>query len=154
MIILEIGQRAALCCRAIMLVTLHHRQFEVAEALNAPYWQGVSSGSWEPQTFRIFERFIDREHSYIDMGAYLGVTLLFGCQLARRAFGIEPDPMAFAELDRNVENNRPITDNVQLVQACIAPLSRTANLGNGASGGDSVSSLLYATRRTHCSVKS
>ena len=136
-----------------MQICLRGRPLEITAGRTAAYWQGVADGEWEPATFRIFERFMDSEHCFIDMGAYVGVTLLYGCQIARRAYGIEPDPIAFAELKGNVQANRPLTDNVELVEACIARRSGTVAFGNCGEGGDSVSSLLFANRRTHWMVK-
>ena len=135
-----------------MQIRLRDRPVEISAARTSAYWQGVADGDWEPATFRIFERFIDPRHCFIDMGAYVGVTLLYGCQIARRAYGIEPDPIAFAELQRNVQQNHPLTDNVELVEACIAPRGGTVAVGNCGEGGDSVSSLLFGNRRTHWMV--
>src|ERR1700676_1105845 len=106
-----------------MLIRLRNKELNVAPGRNDAYWQSVARGVWEPETFPILERFIDGAHSYIDMGAYIGPTLLYGCQIAKRAYGIEPDPIAFAELQQNIDRNRPTTDNVQLFEACIAPKS-------------------------------
>jgi FkbM family methyltransferase len=134
-------------------VRLRDHELEVGAAeRTGAYWQAVAHGRWEPCTFAIFERFIDRQHSYIDLGAYVGVTLLYGCQLARRAYGVEADPIAFAELESNVEANRPLTDNVQVWPICIAPRSGTVAFGNCGEGGDTASSLLFGNRRTHWMV--
>src|SRR6185312_5200579 len=113
-----------------MQIRLRGRPVEISAGRTAAYWQGVVNGEWEPATFRIFERFIDPERCFIDMGAYVGVTLLYGCQIARRAIGIEPDPIAFAELQRNVRENLPLTHNVELVEACITRRSGPVVFGN------------------------
>lgn len=136
-----------------MQICLRGQPLEITAGRTAAYWQGVADGQWEPATFRIFDRFMDPEHCFIDMGAYVGVTLLYGCQIAKRAYGIEPDPIAFAELKVNVLANRPLTDNIELVEACIARRSGTVAFGNCGEGGDSVSSLLFGNRRTHWMVK-
>jgi FkbM family methyltransferase len=137
----------------LMLVHLRNQDFNVVSGRNDRYWHGITSGAWEPDTYPIFERFVDRDHSYIDMGAYIGPTLLYGCQIAKRVYGIEPDPIAFDELQQNVSLNRPITDNVQLFEVCIAPRSGEVAFGNCGAGGDSVSSLLFGDRKTHWIVK-
>jgi len=134
-------------------VHLRNHDFQVVSGPHDAYWRSLNQGAWEPETFPIFERFIDRGHSYIDMGAYIGPTLLYGCQLARRAYGIEPDPIAFEELQRNVSQNRPLTDNVRLFELCIAPRSGEVAFGNCGEGGDTASSLLFGNRRTHWTVK-
>jgi hypothetical protein len=45
----------------------------------------------------IFKRLINPQYSYIDMGAWIGPTLLLGCQLAKHCHGIEPDLKSYAE---------------------------------------------------------
>lgn len=136
-----------------MIITLRDRNLSVLSGRNDAYWQAIAQADWEPETFRIFERFVDRAHSYIDMGTFIGPTLLYGCQIARRAYGIEPDPVAFRELKHNIDANRPVTDNVELFELCIAPQSGEVAFGNCGDGGDSVSSLLFGDRKTHWTVK-
>jgi FkbM family methyltransferase len=136
-----------------MQVIAHSKRFEVAPAEHAQFWQNVSDGAWEASTFTIFDRFLSRQHSYIDIGAWIGPTLLYGCQTAKSAYGLEPDPLAYAELERNVALNRPQSDNVRLFNACIAPRSGQAMLGSRAGGNDSTSSLLFGKKKTHWSVK-
>src|SRR6185437_4254023 len=136
-----------------MNITLRNRPLTVVSGRHDAYWRGIDQATWEPETFRIFDRFIDRDHSYIDMGAFVGPTLLYGCQIAKRAYGIEPDPIAYAELKQNIDANRPVTDNVQLFEVCIAPRSGDVAFGNCGQGGDSVSSLLFGDRKTHWTVQ-
>ncbi len=135
-----------------MEISLHGTTLNVVSGRNDAYWQRIAGGSWEPQTFRILERFIDRGHCYLDIGAFVGPTLLYGCQLARRAYGFEPDPLAFAELKRNVELNRPLTDNVEILEVCLAPRTGRVSFGSAGQGGDSVSSVLFGNRKTHWTV--
>lgn len=116
------------------------------------FWALYKRGEWEPDTIAIFRRFIDRDHSYIDIGAWIGPTLLLGCRLAKRAYGIEPDPIAYAELAESIEYNRPLTDNVQLFNICIAPESGKTSFGSRSDGGDSSSSLLFAGNKTTWTV--
>jgi FkbM family methyltransferase len=136
-----------------MLIRLRNKQFQVSAGRNAAFWQEVASGAWESDTFAIFDRFLDRQHSYIDIGAWIGPTLLYGCQLAKRTYGLEPDPIAFAELEANLALNQPMADNVRVFNACIAPTSGEAALGSRGGGGDSTSSLLFGKKKTHWTVK-
>src|SRR5580658_8197648 len=106
-----------------MRINARGKQFEVLLGNHAGFWNQVSSGAWESGTFAIFDRFLDREHSYIDIGAWIGPTLLYGCQLAKAAYGLEPDPLAYAELEQNIGLNKAIASNVRLFNACIAPRS-------------------------------
>jgi FkbM family methyltransferase len=139
--------------RVAMLVTVKDKKFQVIAGAHSAFWEEVSRGRWESDTFAIFDRFLDGEHSYIDIGAWIGPTLLFGSQIARMAYGLEPDPIAYAELEQNVSLNQPISCNVRIVNACIAPQSGEIALGSRGQGGDSTSSLLFARKKTHWTVK-
>jgi FkbM family methyltransferase len=136
-----------------MQVSALGKQFEVSPANHLSFWNEVSSGTWERATFAIFDRFLDREHSYIDIGAWIGPTVLYGCQLAKTAYGLEPDPLAYAELEQNIALNKVIANNVRLFNACIAPQSGQVTLGSRGQGNDSTSSLLFAKKKTHWTVK-
>lgn len=138
---------------ASMLINLRATQFKVAPAKHAAFWQGVANGSWESDTFAIFERYLDREHCYLDIGAWIGPTILYGCQRSKLAYGLEPDPLAYAELEHNIELNRPVSDNVRLLNVCIAPTSGEVAFGSRGQGGDSTSSLLFGKKKTHWTVK-
>jgi FkbM family methyltransferase len=129
-------------------VNVNGRSFRVVAGRNRDFWDQVAKGVWEPQTFAILEQFLDAHHAYIDMGSWIGPTLLYGCQLAKGAYGIEPDPVAYAELTENVAANRPLTDNVKLCQLCIAPKSGKTPFGSDREAGDSMSSLLFAHGKT------
>ncbi|HEV2134655.1 MAG TPA: FkbM family methyltransferase [Terracidiphilus sp.] len=119
---------------------------------NDSFWSLYGSGSWEPETSAVFRRFMDAQHSYIDIGAWIGPTLLLGCQIANRAYGIEPDPIAYAELSENIQCNRPLTNNVRLFNLCITPVSGKVSFGSRGGGGDSTSSLLFSGEATQWSV--
>jgi FkbM family methyltransferase len=133
-------------------VRLSDKSVYVVLNRNEAFWEQCSSGGWESETFAIFKRFIDDEHSYVDIGAWIGPTLLYGCQLAKRAYGIEPDPIAFAELKENIACNRPLTDNVRLFNLCITAVSGKVAFGSRGEGGDSQSSLLFSDKRTRWTV--
>ena len=129
-----------------LLVSLGGRSkpFRVIKSNAEAFWLSASGGRWEPETFRIFDRFVSSTASYIDVGSWIGPTLLYGCQLARAAYGIEPDPVAYAELRQNIKLNASLAANVNIYNVCIAPTSGTVKFGSRAEGGDSMSSLLFA----------
>jgi FkbM family methyltransferase len=129
------------------------KSFAVCPGRATVFWDLVSRGAWEPETFTIFDRFLDRDHSYIDIGSWIGPTLLYACQIARRAYGIEPDPVAFEELKQNIALNTPIVDNVRLFNGCVAPKSGQVHFGSRSEAGDSTSSLLFAKGKTKWTVE-
>jgi hypothetical protein len=72
---------------------------------NPNFWEMVSSNIWEPYTFDILEKFLSKQHSYLDIGAWVGPTTLFGAQLAKKCYAFEPDPVAYSALIRNLDLN-------------------------------------------------
>ena len=69
-------------------VFAHRRAFRVQAADGRrDFWRRVGSGLWEPQTFEVFERFLRPDRSYVDIGAWIGPTVLYGAMLSRRAHG-------------------------------------------------------------------
>jgi FkbM family methyltransferase len=129
-------------------ITIQGTPVHVRRGKNDAFWGRYEEGVWEPDTQAVFRRFIDKQHSYIDIGAWIGPTLLQGCQLAQRAYGIEPDPVAYAELTGNIEDNRLVTGNVQLFNICITPVSGKVSFGSRGDGGDTMSSLLFSDGKT------
>jgi len=78
------------------------------------FWSRVGSGLWEPQTFEVFQRFLRPGCSYVDLGAWIGPTVLYGALLARSVHALEPDPVAFAELRTNVSLNPALRHKIHL----------------------------------------
>jgi len=126
--------------------------FRVRRDKNEMLWSEFERGVWEPDTRLVFNRFIDAQHSYIDIGAWIGPTVLMGCPLAKCVYAIEPDPIAFPELVENIASNRPLTDNVKLFNICITPESGKKFFGSRGDGGDSMSSLLFSNGKTSWTV--
>ena len=102
-----------------------------AEATLRPYWDRVSAGGWEPQTFAVFRRFLAPATSLVDIGAWIGPTALYGARLGARAHAIEPDPAALAELTANVAANPDLQGRIVLHSLCIAPDAGPARLYAG-----------------------
>ena len=136
-------------------VVLNGRQWLVNNA-EADYWDTVEIGFWEPHTFNALDRFLDDRHSYVDVGAWIGPTLLYASHLARHCYGLEPDPVAFARLRENVFLNPQLKQRITLYQQCLATSTGLRRLGNRTSrhGGDSMSSTLYAESQLHWDVPS
>ena len=55
---------------------------------------------WEKETYRIFNKFLDSNYSYIDIGAWIDSTVLYGTHLAKKVYTIELDPIVFKELKK------------------------------------------------------
>ena len=117
------------------------RTYALGPSAYGPFWDDVEGGSWEPETFAVLERHVTATVTYLDVGAFIGPTLLFAAQCAGAAHGFEPDPVAFSELERHLAHNLAL-DTVELHAVAIAPQDGRVRLGNRNMKGNSTSSML------------
>src|SRR5262245_62069367 len=75
--------------------------FNVVAGQRQGYWDRVAAGDWEPQTLRAIRRFLVPGTDCIDIGAWIGPTVLYEACIAGRVHAFEPDPVAYAELAAN-----------------------------------------------------
>jgi FkbM family methyltransferase len=129
----------------IKKITKNSISFNVAIGI-APddlnFWNLVIANLWEPITFHIFSRFLRRNCSYIDIGAWIGPTVLYGSQLCRCCYAIEPDPVAFEALKTNINLNPGIL-NVELFKGAIGITNGKTSMGVYNQMGESISGFMF-----------
>ena len=109
------------------------------------FWRDVSRGRWEPETFRFLGRSLGPGSVFLDVGAWIGPTVLYAARRCRRVYGFEPDPVAYDYLLRNLALNH-VTNAVPSA-AALARASGTRPLwGVDGALGTSHSSLLAPAR--------
>lgn len=123
-------------------VTIRRYTFRVQESIYESFWRKAANGAWEPETLDLLERFLDRQHAYLDLGAWIGPTVLYASQLASVVYALEPDPAAFAELRANIELNQPQLANAQIYNQAIASFTGKIRLGTPTRAGDSSATIL------------
>lgn len=116
--------------------------FNVEDGPFDNFWKSVSDNNWEPKTFDILRRFLDKEHSYVDIGAWIGPTVLYAAHIAKKCYAFEPDRVAFDLLKKNLELN-PQLKNVTALPLAIADATGKRKLGTYSNFGDSMSSYLW-----------
>jgi FkbM family methyltransferase len=80
------------------------------------FYAKLGAGTWEPHTFDVLRRNLDRDIVYVDIGAWIGVTPFWASGLARKVLAIEPDPKCI-EILRQLA---PAHDNVTVIHAALA----------------------------------
>ena len=83
------------------------------------FWKIYKDNSWEPETFEIFNRYIHSDTTYLDIGAWIGPTVLYGAQIAKKVVALEPDKQAFGYLKENIILNAKISKKVTLVNSAL-----------------------------------
>ncbi|MFC3616712.1 FkbM family methyltransferase [Lutimaribacter marinistellae] len=120
--------------------TLGGERFRL-DPYHSKFWRKAGSGSWEPETFAVLDKHLSADRDYLDIGAWIGPTVLYAARRARHVWCFEPDPVAFRHLAWNIELNG--LHNVSAFAAALSTqvgIARMASLGGEA--GDSMTSLL------------
>jgi FkbM family methyltransferase len=109
------------------------------------FWHQTKKGSWEPHTFKIFDKFLTLNSIYVDIGSWIGPTVIYAAKKTNnKLFCFEPDFIAYRYLLWNIQLNKlqnVVPLNVGLAnQSCIR---RMASFGGVL--GDSMTSLIAGT---------
>lgn len=125
-------------------------EFQVADT-HPEFWAQFSSHNWEPETFAVFDHYLDARTVHLDVGAWIGPTVLHASRRARQVIGFEPDPVAYATLTQNVQAN-PGAAPITVHPVAIANYHGTLTMGACTAQGDSMSSSLFAGNATSWSA--
>ncbi|MDA7963338.1 FkbM family methyltransferase [Ruegeria sp.] len=109
---------------------------------HSKFWRKASAGAWEPETFAVLDKHLSPERDYLDIGAWIGPTVLYGARKARHVWCFEPDPTAFRHLAWNLDLND--IQNVSAFGVALSDRFGTARMASvRGERGDSTSSLLH-----------
>ena len=75
--------------------------FELHQDTGYNFWLEKYS-SWEPETFKVLDSYLSKDKDYLDIGAWVGPTAIYGSFLSRKVIAIEPDPIAYKILQKNI----------------------------------------------------
>lgn len=124
-------------------VTRGDLTLDVIEAPDAhvwDFWGQFAAGKWEPGTFEVLDQFLTPQGAYVDLGAWIGPTVLYAAPRCARIVAVEPDPVAFDQLRRNLDLN-PV-GNVTLVAGAVDTHRDGTVLYSRAGWGDSMSTIM------------
>ena len=74
----------------------------ITENLN--FWKKIYP-TWEPDTFAIFDKLLKKNKVFIDIGAWIGTTSMYGCRKSKHVYSIEADNLSIKDLSLNLSNN-------------------------------------------------
>ncbi len=122
-------------------VALSGEPFTVAEGYDN-FWRKATAGRWEPATFEAIRRCVDADTVVLDIGAWIGPTVLYEARRARRVEAFEPDPKSAEMLRRNLALNPAEAAKVTVHEKAVWTEAGQRTMGNPNAPGDSMSSLL------------
>lgn len=85
------------------------------------FWKEKYS-SWENGTFNFLNKFLSKEKDYLDIGSWVGPTVIYSSFLCRSAIAVEPDPVAFKILNKNISLNNIL--NIKVVNKAVSALEK------------------------------
>ncbi|MGG3282954.1 FkbM family methyltransferase [Paenibacillus solani] len=97
---------------------------------------------WEEATFNIFDRFLDENYNYLDIGSWIGPTVIVGAHKSNHVYAIEPNKLAFNELVGNISLNPLIKTKVTCINAALSPKSQSIKLYIRTDPSESMSSIV------------
>lgn len=81
------------------------------------FMQDFPKGSWEPQTFNVFEYVKNKDKAAIDIGAWIGPTAIWLSNNFSKVVAVEADSVALEALKANLEDSG--CTNVTVVEKAI-----------------------------------
>jgi FkbM family methyltransferase len=107
------------------------KAFQVAEHPQFRwFWDDVESGKWEPHTFEVLDKYLGLDTTYLDLGAWIGPTVLHASTLCGRCLAVEPDPEAFTWLCENTKGTRIETHRLAISDHNGVEMLGSEELGN------------------------
>lgn len=114
-----------------------------ATDVHRQFWDLVAERVWEPGTLAVIERLMSPGSTYIDIGAWIGPTVLWAAAAGATVVAFEPDPVAYDELQRNLSLNPDLATRVTTRAIAVFDHEGSMSLSADAHGlGRSVSTLM------------
>jgi FkbM family methyltransferase len=115
------------------------------------WWFGNNKlDTWEQDTFFILEYYKNHKDGiYIDIGSWIGPTVLYSANIYNKVVAIEPDPVALKRLKQNISVNN--FDNIVLIEKGLSSYNGISEFGGNGELGNSESTLLIANKDDYLS---
>lgn len=102
----------------------------------------IENNIWECDTFNILDFYQNKNSIYIDIGAWIGPTVLYAADKYKQIICFEPDPVAISRLNENLSVNN--FKNITLITKALSNNNGISNFGGNGELGNSMSTLLVS----------
>lgn len=96
-----------------------------SERWSKNFWENRFE-SWENDTFEFMNKYLDKNKTFIDIGAWIGPMSLYASYHSKKCISFEPDPVASFEFQNNININN--LSNIVLEKKAIS-IHDKINLG-------------------------
>jgi FkbM family methyltransferase len=133
-----------------MEIVKNEHKFKVIGRYSENWFANDRLNIWEQETFYILDHYSNREinNVYVDIGAWIGPTVLYAASIYNKIIALEPDPVAFSRLEKNVLLNS--FNNITLCKKALSNLNGHSLFGGNGELGNSESTLLVSFK-DYCS---
>ena len=74
---------------------------KLGDKRNDHFWNDIYS-NWESETFDIFDKYLDPNKQFLDIGAWIGTTCLYASRKSSYVVCVEADPISVEKLKTNI----------------------------------------------------
>lgn len=125
-----------------MEITKNNLSFNVKGAYSEKWFSSPHFQHWEKSTFHIMDHYYDMNGTYIDVGAWIGPTVMYAAQIFKNVVAIEADRLAFHRLTENLSVNN--FNNITLINKCLSDKDEIISFGGNGKWGNSESTMLVS----------
>ena len=129
-------------------LTLHEQDFVIAMSQSPELWRYCALGDFERDTFTVLDKYLENESVMLDLGAWEGPFTLYSARKCKKVIAVEPDPVAYNMLNKQIALNDSLLDRISTFQLAIAANNGSVSLFQRNAFGDSSSTLLERARDT------
>jgi len=133
-----------------MKIEKNNCSFIISDDYSKRWFSNNRLNVWEQDTFNILEYYKNhKEGIYIDIGAWIGPTVLYSANIYKKVYAIEPDPVALERLKQNISANN--FNNIVLIEKGLSSHNGMSEFGGNGALGNSESTLLISNKDDYLS---
>jgi FkbM family methyltransferase len=123
------------------LIKKNNTQFYIKGEYSIDWFvSNFENNIWECDTFNILDYYKNKDSIYIDIGAWIGPTVLYSANKYKQVICFEPDPIAITRLKENLSVNN--LENITLITKALSDNNGFSDFGGNGELGNSMSTLL------------
>lgn len=120
-------------------------RFKVMPGTHCYDWWFREYLGWEPATFVVLDTFLGRNPNgiYVDIGAWIGPTVLYAAAHCNTVYALEPDPVALKALTSNIDANGTLyKEKIIVVDKALDVTDGFTKFGGNGDLGNSMSTMI------------
>lgn len=94
-------------CANYLKINKNNEFFFIKNDTNNPnlnFWKNIYS-SWESDTFNVFDKYLNINKIFIDIGGWIATTCMYGSRKSKYVYSIEADTASFNDMTLNMNTN-------------------------------------------------